>query len=807
MLWQDLLYAWRSFRRAPLVTLTIVTTVGLGLGLMAAVFTLLNAFVFLPDAVRHPQELVAVARQPTTTPDPPRYARTEYEALVRETGIFTAAFAIGPDVDSWIEGKRLEGTLVTGNFFQVLGAGAARGRALTPADDDAGGRRVIVLSHRAWVRDFASDPNVLARPVVVNGSAFQVVGVMPGRFRGLTTVAPDFWAPVAIQDQLNPRPSEDGADRGLQVVGRLDSRVPRGEAIGRLVAWDLRQRVARGAERPAANLMLEPKTGAVPLSNDVVALFAPLFFAFGLILLIGCANVANLLLARGVARRREIGIRLAIGASRGHVIRQWLVENLLLALAAAAFGFAISRLVLVAAVHALVDTWSPAIGSVRAEVPPGDWRVGLFLVAGALAATLLFALAPAFQATRLELVRAMRGEIGRRGGPWRARGVLIALQVTGSMLLIVCSAIFLRSSLAASVVEPGIRTTDVLTMDVAHENTRAALLGAIRTEPLVAEVAASWPGGIDGRPAFVDAGTGRHGVRYEFASPEYFDVLGIPVVKGRGFQPSERTSSAVAIVSARVAAELWPNADAVGQVLRLDADPDAKAPPAASAPALPPAVTIVGVARDVPGFRLGGSRIPGAGVYLPINIETAGTSLTIRVHGDPESARRALVDRLTPVEPGLVTDQITLLRDVATMEAYLLGIPFWLTLVLGALALVLTVSGLFSVLSYLVEQRRREIGVRMALGATRGRIAAFVLSQSARPVAVGLLAGGSLVIALGAALMATPAAGPIGSTIRFFDPAAYAASALGIAGACLVAALVPTRSATRVNPVDALRQD
>ncbi len=807
MLRQDVLYAWRSFRRAPLVALTIVTTVGLGLGLVAAVFTLLNALVFLPDAVRHPDELVAVARPRTTTPDPPRYTRTEYEALVRETGIFTAAFAIGPDVDAWIEGKRLEGTLVTGNFFQVLGTSAARGRTLTPVDDDAGGQRVIVLSHRAWVQYFASDPTVLARPILVNGSAFHVVGVMPERFRGLVTVAPDFWAPVALAAQLKAVPNENGAAGGLQVVGRLNPALPRGQAISELVAWDLRQRAERGIERSAANLVLEPKTGAVPLSNDVLALFAPLFFAFGLILLIGCANVANLLLARGVARRREIGIRLSIGASRGRIIRQWLTENLLLAIAAAALGFAISRLVLIAAVHALVGTWSPAIGSVRAEVPPADWRVGLFLVGGAVASTLLFALAPALHATRLELVRAMRGEITRGGRPWRARGALVALQVTGSMLLLVCATIFLRSALAASAVDPGIRTADVLTMDIPHENARVALLDAIRTEPLVAEVAASWPNDISGRAAFADVGTGRHAVTYEFASREYFDVLGIPVVKGRRFLPAERASSAVAIVSARVADELWPHANAVGQVLRLERQSDRSAPPEPAGPAFPPAVVVVGVARDVPGFRLGGARIAGAGVYLPIDAENAETSLTIRVHGDPEFARRALVDRLTTIEPGLATDQINLLRDVATMEAYLLGIPFWLTLVLGALALVLTVSGLFSVLSYLVEQRTREIGVRMALGATRRRIAAFVLSQSAWPVAVGLFVGGGLAVALGAALMATPAAGSIGSTIRFFDPLAYAASILGIASACVCAALVPARNATRVNPVDALRQD
>jgi predicted permease len=631
---------------------------------------------------------------------------------------------------------------------------------------------------------------------------------MPERFRGLVPVAPDFWAPVALEAQLNAVPNEDGVAQGLQVVGRLDPALPRGQAISELVAWDLRQRAARGIERPAANLVLEPKTGAAPLSTDVLALFAPLFFAFGLILLIGCANVANLLLARGVARRREIGIRLSIGASRGRIIRQWLTENLLLAIAAAAFGFAISRLVLIAAVQALVGTWSSAIGSIRVEVPPADWRVGLFLAGGAVVSTILFALAPAFQATRLDLVRAVRGEITRHGRPSRARGFLVGLQVTASMLLLVCATIFLRSVLAASAVDPGIRTADVLTMDIAHEDARAALVGAIRTEPLVAEVAASWPNDIAGRPAFADAGRGRQAVTYEFASPEYFDVLDIPVVKGRGFLPSERASSAVALVSERVAGRLWPHAEAVGQVLRLEAEPepDRSAPAAASMPTLPPAVVVVGVTRDVPGFRLGGLRLAGAGVYLPTDAGTAGTSLTIRVHGDPASARRALVDRLTTIEPGLVADQISLLRDVAAMEAYLLGIPFWLTLVLGALALVLTVSGLFSVLSYLVEQRTREIGVRMALGATRRRIAVFVLSQSAWPVAAGLVAGGGLDVALGAAIMATPAAGSIGTTIGFFDPLAYAASVLGIAAACACAALVPARKATRVNPVDALRQ-
>jgi predicted lysophospholipase L1 biosynthesis ABC-type transport system permease subunit len=214
---------------------------------------------------------------------------------------------------------------------------------------------------------------------------------------------------------------------------------------------------------------------------------------------------------------------------------------------------------------------------------------------------------------------------------------------------------------------------------------------------------------------------------------------------------------------------------------------------------------VVGIARDVAGFRLGGMRAAGAGVYMPIDADAARTSLTLRVGGYSERARHALVDRFAAIDPNM--GEVSTMQSLARMEAYLLGIPFWLTLVLGALALLLTLSGLFSVLSYLVEQRTREIGVRMALGASRRSIAALVLSQSAGPVAIGLLMGGSLTLALGTALLATSAAEMIGSTVRLFDPVAYAASLLCIVTACGGAALMPALRAGRIDPVAALRQD
>jgi predicted permease len=826
---RDVRYACRSFRRAPLVALTIVTTVGLGLGLVAVVFTVLNTFIFRVDEVRNPHELFAVERQPSANAEPETFSRAQYDALARETSVFADVFATTPHLDAWVEGRRLEGPLVTGNFFHLLGAGAALGRALIPSDEQPGGPPVIVLSHRAWSRHFASDPRVLNRTVLLNRTQFHVVGVMPEGFRGLTVAPPDFWAPLSLIGEF--RRTQQGLEDsvGLEIVGRLKAGLSRDQALAQLRVWDSRRaaegedRAAeisrrdqegrsstfstdRDGERSAARLALEPRPGTVPLSADVIVLFMPLFIAFGLILMIGWANVANLLLARAVGRQREIGVRLAIGGSRRRIIWQLLTESVLLALVSAALAFGISRLVLNAVVYVMTSTWAAGFGDLRVSVPTADWRVALFLVAGAVVSTLFFALAPALRGTRLELVRAMRGEVVRDARPGRARNALIALQVTGSVLLLICAAIFLRSTWAAATVDPGIRTDDIVNAYVLNEQRRGAILDVVQSEPSVTSVAASWPGGLGGRPAVADSATGRSPVEYKFVSPDYFGVLGIDLVRGRGFTPAERSAdSAVAVVAESVASRLWPGVDAVGQTLRLELDPNRDPREPDDPPLLSRSFTVVGIARDVAGFRLGGLRMPGAGLYVPIGAEVARTSLTMRVRGDAERARQALVERFAAIDPNM--GEVSTLRTIARREAYFLRIPFWLTLALGVLALLLTLSGLFSVLSYLVEQRAREIGVRMALGATGRGIGALVLSQSARPVGVGLLLGSGLTASLGAALLATPAAAQIGPAVRLFDPVAYASSLLCIVTACACAALIPALRAGRIDPITALRQD
>jgi predicted permease len=531
----------------------------------------------------------------------------------------------------------------------------------------------------------------------------------------------------------------------------------------------------------------------------------PLFFAFGLILMIGCANVANLLLARGVARQREIGIRLAVGASRPRIVRQLLTESLLLALVSAALAFGFSQFVLERIVYMVTSTFPPDIGNLRVSVPPADWRVALFLVGGAIVATVSFALAPALQATRVELVRAIRGEIVRDGRPSRARNVLVALQVTGSVLLLICAAIFLRSSIRAASLDPGMRTAGIINLTVLNEQRRGAILDVAKSEPLIASVAASLPGFLGGFPAFAQGAGGKSSVTYQFVSPEHFAVFDIDVVRGRGFTESERSANAaVVVVSESAARQVWPNTDAIGQVLRLESDTTQSRKPD-PAQLVSRSFTVIGVARDVSGFRVGGFTLPGAGVYVPIGTDSATTLLTLRVRGDVPRARQALIDRLSAIDANMT--EVSTLETMVQAGAYLLKIPFWLTLMLGALALLLTLSGLFSVLSYLVEQRKKEIGVRMALGATPRGIAGLVLTQAARPVGIGLLLGGGFAAALGGVLLATPAAEYIGTIVRLFDPIAYGGSILCIVAACTCACLIPAFRAAQIDPARTLRQN
>jgi predicted permease len=796
----DISYAFRSLRKSPLSSLTIVITVGLGLGMVAAVFTFLNVFLFRADNVPNIHEMFGVERPRTAEGELVPLSRPVYEALRRETSVFTDVFAMVPETDSRVNGRTMSGSLVTGNFFEVLGVGAAQGRVLTPADDDQR-QPVVVLSDRGWETHFANDPAVLSRSLLINGIRYDIVGVMPRGFRGLIVGTPDYWAPLPLIEQLQPAIAAAKKEIDVNIIGRLKPGVSREVAQEQLIAWDAR-RNERTAEPRSAGITLVPRRGTIPQPMEAVIIFTPLFASFGLILLIGCANVASLLLARAVSRQKEVGVRLSLGASRGQIVRQLLVESVILALAAAVVGYGVSRLILETTIRAVITTMPPDIGDVRLLVPEGDWRVGVFLAVAAVMASAMFGLAPALQATRIELVRTMRGEVMPDARPGRTRNVLIGIQVAASALLLISCAVFLRSALASSTVDSGLRTSDTAIVPVGNEGLRQQVVDAVTRDPLVAAVAAAFPDPVFGsRPAVAASEQSKSPAAYKHVSAEYFSVLGIDIIRGRTFTGAETSADAgVAIVAESFARLMWPDGDALGQGLRLDRNP-AEPPRESKVAPLTGSFTIVGVARDVPGFAFGEGE--PTTVYVPITSSHAETTLAVRVKGDPERARSELLERLTAVDPNI--EQVVTLRTIARMATYFLQIAFWLTLVLGGLALTLTLSGVFSVMSYLVEQRTKEIGVRMALGASARDVARLVLGQTAGPVGIGLVVGAALALATGILLLTNLE--PIGQIVRLLDPIAYVASLVIIVMACALAAWVPTMKAAHIDPMKSLRHE
>jgi hypothetical protein len=421
---------------------------------------------------------------------------------------------------------------------------------------------------------------------------------------------------------------------------------------------------------------------------------------------------------------------------------------------------------------------------------------------------------PALQATRVEPVRTLRGELVKDARPGRARNMLIGVQVFASALLLICAAIFLRSAIASSQFNPGFRTADTLMIDTTNDKTRDALLQALRSEPTVTAFAGVRPPLLVLPPrAFGDAGAGKVALSYKFVSADYFEVLGVPMVRGRAFTAAENEQHPVAIVSESTARALWPNGNAIGQSFRIE--PDATVPEnngfltinpeanADGAPLTPRMVTVIGVSKDVAGFRI--TDVREAGVFLPTTVDASKTFQIARVQGNPDIARQTLLERLTRVDPNM--GMITTLRTVARLETLFLEMGFRVAVILGGLALLLTVSGLFSVLSYLVEQRTREIGVRIALGASARRVTRLMLAQTAAPVAFGLVAGAGLAASLATLVLSSDVGALVGAIVHVSDPVAYLASLLVIVAACLCAAWIPASRAAKVDPMKTLRQE
>jgi predicted permease len=803
--WQDVRYAVRGFRRAPIFAITVIGTIALGLGINTAVFTLVNAYMFRPPAVSDPDSLYLF----TYTNHAGRghaFSWPEYQTFQRENPVFTEIFGSAKQFIARIDGRVALGQLVTGNYFRMLGVGAAVGRTLVP-DDTAqlGGRSVIVLSHAFWQRQFAGDPSVLGKRVVIRGHPCEVIGVAREGFVGWDILPHDFWVPVTLASQLM-----DGADffgpeqpGRLEIVGRLKRGFAKGSATAALELWSRRMTAQRSDNDRAVRVILESRATSIPFVPQIMLVLTPVVVAFGLVLVIACANVANMMLARAMARQREIGTRLSLGASRARIIRQLLTESVLLAVPAAVVAFVISSLTVDLSLRAMVATLPPqAAEYIRLMPLTPDLRVFAFSVAAGLLSALLSGLAPAVQSTRAELVQTARGDFMYDIRPARARSTLVIVQIAASALLLICAAVLLRGANAFARVNTGLRTFGVADLEI-QEKSRTRVLAVLSEEPVVLNVAAMTPGPPLSERA-LDMAVGpvetpnlvSTGVRY--TSAEYFSVFDIPLSGGRGFTQEEgRAGAAVAIVSQSAARRFWPDAQAIGRSLRIVWDErttlrDERVRRYQT-------VRVIGIARDVlDGYS--NEEMARVALYLPTSPQEPGARLLVRVNGDPETAIRTLDGVLTARVPGGLV-QIFHMQTFANFRMYPFRVASWASTVVGSLALLLTLSGIYGVLSYLVTQRAKEIGIRMALGAEVRHVTALVMSQSLRLAGAGLAVGA--LFALGVSkILATRLV-----MMNTFDALAYVSGSLVVLAACLAAACVPTVRAARVDPISALRHD
>ncbi|HEX6322841.1 MAG TPA: ABC transporter permease [Vicinamibacterales bacterium] len=806
MLFDDIRHALRSLTQRPGFTAAIVLTLGLAIGANATIFSWIDAVALNPlPGVPRASDLVAVRFATATRSDLsfsyPNYRDVRDSRPAGLTGI--AVFDMMPvslRVDATPE--RAWAEVASGNLFEVLQVPAALGRTLLPADEAGAGQSfVTVISDRLWRRRFASDPQVVGRDVGINGHSFTIVGVAPPEFRGaMSGLSMDLWVPVTMHPVLSGRSLLESRGSGwLQSIAR---RVPgdagdEAEASLRVVADRLAADHATNAGR---TLRVKPLSdeGVGSVLGPVLAVVMGLV---GLVLLIACANVSGLLLARAVSRSHEVAIRTALGASRLRLARQMFVESFVLAVLGGLAGVAIA-------------TWTA--GGLDALLPPLPYpvligagvnpRVLLFSAAVVVGATMLFGLAPALQGSRVQLQSTLRGS--RSGtttqGRARLRRALVVGQVAMAMVLLISAGLFVRTLGNAYQVDPGFseRNAVLASFDLSSAGfdaargqafydellARAEALPGVRRASLSTLVPLSIGGGSDTSPAidgYVPGENEEVTVYYGMVAAGYFETLGIDIVAGRAIDARDREGRApVAVINETMARRYWHGRDPVGGRLRAGEE----------------WTTVVGVARD---GKYGSLSEPALSVmYFPIQqIYRADPVLLVSTRG----AAAPLMPDVRRMVAGLAPDLA--LFDVRTMEEHVrmsVAIPRMAALLLalfGGLALTLAGIGLYGLVAFVVGQRTQEIGVRMALGADRRVILRSVMGQGARLAAAGLVAGGVI------AAFATPLMASLLVDVSPTDILTFASTGAILLTVALVAAWIPARRAANVDPVQALRGD
>ena len=769
----------------------------MALGLNATAFSLFNAYVFRPAEVRDARTLY-LASWENQRGAPHLFSWRESEQFRRDMAdIFTDAVAFRRQVLTRIDAQPLMGQLVSGNYFQMLGITAFRGRTLIPADTATpGGEPVVVISHRAWIRVFGADPAIVGRRIQIRGVQVEVVGVTTEAFAGLDFLPYDFWAPVTMASAIEDGPNLFGPEQPqrVEIIGRL--RPERTEAAARaaVLAWAQRATLTAPAEMRAARPILESTATPIPLSFEVALGFAPVAVAFGLVLLTAAANIAGLMLSRATVRQREIAIRMSLGASRAHIVRQFLTESLILALVASAIGFFLARGILDAGIRIVFASLPDVIGDYIRLLPiPPDLRVLAFMLGAAVATALLFGALPALQATRRSGTIASHGATPDARSS-RLRHGLVVAQITVSALLIVTCGVLLRGATRLADTDLGMRTQDTLEIQT-REQSNAVLLATLGAHPLVSGIALTSHGVFSGGTMLVaapESTTARElRVPHKFVSPNYFDLLEIPITSGRTFTSAEASGSVPVVVLSKEAADLmWPGQSALGRVVRLTADPLARGPRRQTFPV----AEVIGVAGVVANLEAAFQ----ATIYLPTSEAALGNRVVVRTSGGVTAAARQIEEALDRSDPGAI-QQLMTMDDLATTRLFPFRAATWLAGIIGVIALALTISGIYGVLSYAVARRTKEIGIRVALGASAQSIVGLILTQSLRLCAVGLAIGLALALALSTLLSSVMV------MMEAFDLIAFAAGIVIVVAACLAAAFHPARRASRVEPLVALR--
>ncbi len=803
----DLRFAWRSLRRRPLLFVVAAGALALGIGASTAVFSVVDAVLLRPLPFQDPDRLVLYWQSiPEASASFVEVSYPHYR-LLRQHGQSFSALAAMPAVNSGFmiggaEPVRVEGRIVTGNFFDVLGAHAARGRTFTEDEDRVGAPRVVVVSHGLWQRHFGGDASLVGRTIEVDRTAMTVVGIMPPEF-GYPRGA-DLWTPlVPVIPEI-----VDKTNVGWAIlVGRLAPGVSReraGVELDTLIAAGLR------AESPSSP---QVKVVLTALAHDW---FGParsallvLLLAVLLVLVLACANVAALLLARAAARQREIAVRLALGASRGRLVRQLLAEASLIAVAGGLAG-------------ALLAVWGldALLALVPAEVPRlQDAAIDGRVLAFALVLTTLSALGaglvPALLASRASLLDVL-AEGARAGGPSRrqvrARAVLVGAEAAIALVLLAGAGLLTRTFQNLRHLDLGFDPRNVLTLELdgprgKYDNVEQrrelyrALLeridalpgveasAAVFQRPLWSHVGADWRFQLEGQS---EAEAERNpSLNLQIVTPAFFRTMRMPLRRGRTLTDADTAGVApVVVISEALARRCWPGQDPIGKRLKV---------PMPSPPYAPTWMTVVGVVGEARYRELQMSRLD---FYMSYRQSEEGLKhIVIRTAGEPMALAPAVRDAIRSVDRALILSDVTSMG--ALVDVALGGARFGMQLLAGfaAAALLLATLGIYGVVAFVVGRRTREVGIRMALGARATDVMALVLRQGMAPVLAGVGLGLAATLALGRATSALLYGVPP------HDPVTLTAAALVLAAAALLACALPARRASRIDPALALRDE